>query len=179
MSFHITNISTEMTTALTPTLSMKPRPEKSGKRSRLRARSRSRNAVSWRVSGVKSTKFEVGGKERESSVPHANASDWRGVLAANVTAAGMPGVTLELAGDVRSGSLSPGERARVRASVHPPSPRRSALEERGQSVNGPWAPSGVSNQDSNRLPSHSQGNTLVTLPYERGIILWGENIPIG
>ena len=37
------------------------RREQSGKRSRLRLRSRSRNAVSLRASGVKSTKFEVGG----------------------------------------------------------------------------------------------------------------------
>ena len=42
-------------------LPMKPGREKPGKRSRLRARSRPRNAVSLRGSGVKSTKFKVGG----------------------------------------------------------------------------------------------------------------------
>jgi hypothetical protein len=69
--------------------------------------------------------------ERENCSPlrqHAITSDCRELLSATDSAAAMSERLLKLSEDILSGSLSLGERVRVRASFHPLSPWRSILE---------------------------------------------------
>ena len=124
-------------------LPMRPGREKVGKRSRSRLRSRSRNAVSLRGSGVKSTKFLLGGilYPGERFTTNRISCFWPLNAAAH---AYKPTAFRDL-DLVRSLNLAPPQRdptkrhrkvrctGRARASVHPSSLRRSCRDERGQS----------------------------------------------
>ena len=74
-------------------------------------------------------------KERENRRPRAESTEApvrRTVLVANDPAAPRLRQTLQVRWGVREGSLSPGERARVRASVNPLSPWPPAKDQSGQ-----------------------------------------------
>ena len=73
--------------------------------------------------------------ERESVRPreaHENAPDGRAVWGVNDTTAPGSRVARQIRRGVHNGSLSLGERARVRASVNPLSPRRFSTDESAQ-----------------------------------------------
>jgi hypothetical protein len=75
----------------------------------------------------------MGRKNRSPCLHNAIAPDCRGLFSPLDSSAAMPGRTLKLTGYVLSGSLSLGERVRVRASLHPLSPWRSFPEQSSQS----------------------------------------------
>jgi len=92
--------------------------------------------ITCHAGGREMTTAALSPRERENGCPpaaNAGAQDGLGVLSANNGLAVMSGETLELTGNALSGSLSPGERARVRASVLPSATQTLSIQVSDQS----------------------------------------------